>query len=93
MTRTESDKEFYENRKQKRLLNPPCAMKSTDGATGLILTDYPSVICGFHCESCGWNPEVKKKRVEKMIAESALSDEARARYLFRFNDRLKAIAQ
>ena len=69
MTRTESDKEFYENRKQKRLLNPPCAMKSTDGATGLILTDYPSVICGFHCESCGWNPEVKKKRVEKMVAE------------------------
>ena len=31
--------------------------------------------------------------VERMLAESALSDEARARYLFRFHDRLKAIAQ
>ena len=30
---------------------------------------------------------------ERMLAESALSDEARARYLFRFHDRLKAIAQ
>ena len=29
----------------------------------------------------------------RMLAESALSDEARARYLFRFHDRLKAIAQ
>ena len=31
--------------------------------------------------------------VERMLAESALSDEARARYLFRFHDRLKAVAQ
>ena len=35
----------------------------------------------------------RRAAVEKMIAESALSDEARARYLFRFHDRLKAIAQ
>ena len=69
MTRTESDKEFYENRKQKRLLNPPCSVKSTDPGTGLIFMDFPSVICGFHCDTCGWNPEVKKKRVEKMVAE------------------------
>ena len=69
MTRTENDAVFYENRRQKRLLNPPCAMKTTDGITGIIITDYPSVICGFHCETCGWNPEVKKKRVEKMVAE------------------------
>jgi serine/threonine-protein kinase HipA len=31
--------------------------------------------------------------VERMVAESALSNEARARYLYRFHDRLKAIAQ
>ena len=68
MTMTENDAVFYENRRQKRLLNPPCAMKTTDGITGIIITDYPSVICGFHCETCGWNPEVKKKRVEKMVA-------------------------
>ena len=35
----------------------------------------------------------RRAAVERMLAESALSDEARARYLFRFNDRLKAIAQ
>ena len=68
MTMTENDAVFYENRRQKRLLNPPCAMKTTDGITGIIITDYPSVICGFHCETCGWNPEVKKKRAEKMVA-------------------------
>ena len=35
----------------------------------------------------------RRAAVERMLAESALSDEARARYLFRFHDRLKAIAQ
>ena len=35
----------------------------------------------------------RRAAVERMLAESALSDEARLRYLFRFHDRLKAIAQ
>ncbi|MBR0505950.1 MAG: HipA domain-containing protein [Kiritimatiellae bacterium] len=35
----------------------------------------------------------RRAAVERMLAESALSDEARSRYLFRFHDRLKAIAQ
>ena len=35
----------------------------------------------------------RRVAVERMLAESALSDEARLRYLFRFHDRLKAIAQ
>ena len=35
----------------------------------------------------------RRAAVARMLAESALSDEARARYLFRFHDRLKAIAQ
>ncbi len=35
----------------------------------------------------------RRAAVERMLAESVLSDEAKARYLFRFHDRLKAIAQ
>jgi len=35
----------------------------------------------------------RRAAVERMLAESALSDEARERYLFRFHDRLKAISQ
>ena len=35
----------------------------------------------------------RRAAVERMLAESALSDEARVRYLFRFHARLKAIAQ
>ena len=35
----------------------------------------------------------RRAAVERMLAESALSDEAQSRYLFRFHDRLKAIAQ
>ena len=35
----------------------------------------------------------RRAAVERMLAESALSDEAKARYLFRFHDRLRAIAQ
>ena len=35
----------------------------------------------------------RRAAVERMLAESALSDEAKARYLFRFHDRLRAISQ
>ena len=35
----------------------------------------------------------RRAAVEKMLVESALSDEAKARYLFRFHDRLRAISQ
>ena len=35
----------------------------------------------------------RRVAVEKMLDESALSNEAKARYLFRFHDRLRAIAQ
>ena len=35
----------------------------------------------------------RRDAVERMLAESVLSDEAKARYLYRFHDRLRAIAQ
>jgi len=35
----------------------------------------------------------RRAAVEKMLDESALSSEAKTRYLFRFHDRLGAIAQ
>ena len=35
----------------------------------------------------------RRVAVEKMLDESALSNEAKTRYLFRFHDRLRAIAQ
>ena len=35
----------------------------------------------------------RRAAVERMLAESALSGEAKSRYLFRFHDRLRAIAQ
>ena len=35
----------------------------------------------------------RRDAVEKMLNESALSDEAKSRYLVRFHDRLRAIAQ
>ena len=35
----------------------------------------------------------RRAAVEKMLDESALSDEAKSRYLVRFHDRLRAIAQ
>ena len=34
----------------------------------------------------------RRAAVERVLAESALSDEAKVRYLFRFHDRLKAVA-
>ena len=68
MTRKDNDEAFNENRRQKRLVRPPCTTTFINAA-GKEATEYPAVLCSFECDTCGWNPEVKKQRVDRMLAE------------------------
>ena len=56
-------------RRDKRLIQAPCAYRALDPVTKRMRDFYPPVSCLFDCEHCGWNPEVKAKRVAKMLAE------------------------
>ena len=53
----------------KSLRKAPCVFRSPDPRTKRKHDYYPSVNCEFHCDHCGWNPAVAKKRVAKMLAE------------------------
>ena len=43
----------------------PCAFEDWDELRNRYATRYPTVNCGFMCETCGWNPEVARKRTAK----------------------------
>ena len=54
---------------KKRLMGSPCGYEAFDTVARKNRIFYPSVSCHGECDKCGWNPAVKKKRVEKMLAE------------------------
>lgn len=56
---------------KKRLMGSPCGYEAFDTVARKNRIFYPSVSCHGECDKCGWNPAVKKKRVEKMLAEIA----------------------
>ena len=47
----------------------PCATLVWDENQKKNVVEYPNIRCGFNCDHCGWNPAVKKARIEKMCAE------------------------
>lgn len=49
----------------------PCATLVWDDNQKKNVVEYPNIRCGFDCAHCGWNPAVKKARIEKMLAELA----------------------
>lgn len=63
----------------KSLRKAPCVYRSPDPRTKRKRDYYPNVNCEFHCDHCGWNPAVAKKRVAKMLAELDERRKAEAR--------------
>lgn len=63
------EKNAKQERMDKRKIQAPCAFKAPDPRTGRLRDYYPAVACPRDCDHCGWNPEVKEKRVAKMRAE------------------------
>lgn len=53
-------------RTNKRNIGGPCAFEYWDEAARCARDRYPDVRCEYNCESCGFNPEVKARRLEKI---------------------------
>ena len=49
----------------KRSINAPCLVVEFD-KRGNKVRHAPSVDCEWNCENCGFNPLVKKRRLEKL---------------------------
>ena len=69
VTNAETASENAVVRKSKSSMSAPCAYEAWDEVRHKNVEVFPAVICGYHCDTCGWNPEIAKKRVEKMQAE------------------------
>ena len=48
-------------------LRAPCMYIAWDERKRKNIEAYPAVGCAYACDFCGWNPEVKKERLEKMF--------------------------
>lgn len=69
VTNAEAASENAVVRKSKSSMSAPCAYEAWDEVRRKNVQVFPAVNCGYHCNTCGWNPEIAKKRVEKMQAE------------------------
>lgn len=69
VTNAETASENAVVRKSKSSMSAPCSYEAWDGVRRKNVQVFPAVNCVYHCDTCGWNPEVAKKRVEKMQAE------------------------
>ena len=69
VTNAETASENAVVRKSKSSMSAPCAYEAWDEVRRKNVQVFPAVNCGYHCNTCGWNPEIAKKRVEKMQAE------------------------
>lgn len=56
-------------RETKRLLKAPCMFTGWSDRYHKEIEMYPAVNCTRGCDTCGWNPKVAEKRIEKMNAE------------------------
>lgn len=69
VTNAETASENAVVRKSKSSVSAPCAYEAWDEVRRKNVQVFPAVNCAYHCDACGWNPEIAKKRVEKMQAE------------------------
>lgn len=58
----QADIEFRLN-EEKRVSRAPCGSKTTE--RGEEYTVFPAVDCDLRCEKCGWNPAVRRARIER----------------------------
>lgn len=59
--------EYVPNRKRNKAgRKAPCAFEAWDGRKKKEVLRYPNVGCAQECETCGWNPEVKQRRLDRI---------------------------
>lgn len=55
-----------EERRKKRESKAPCVYSAWNEVLHKDTDFYPTVNCSYDCDHCGWNPEVKLRRLEKI---------------------------
>ena len=48
----------------KRVIKAPCVYFEVNMRKGSCDNAYPSVQCIYQCDSCGWNPKEKERRMK-----------------------------
>ncbi len=56
-------------REEKRVSYAPCGYVAWDEGEQRFKMQYPDVECGLCCEECGWNPFIKKARIERRFGQ------------------------
>ena len=65
----------------KKSINAPCVYYEIDEKKHRMSQMYPSVNCNHICETCGWNPQEKERRLKtgkfcsKLYRKNAETDE------------------
>ena len=54
-------------RKSKRERHAPCSYFEYNEVKHRDEECYPAVICNHDCGKCGWNPEVREKRIQALL--------------------------
>jgi hypothetical protein len=57
----------YALSEEKRVSNAPCGCQVQNG--GEEYQEFPAVDCDLECEKCGWNPAVRRARIERRLAQ------------------------
>lgn len=67
-----SDRKYVDPKEEqatKRNTKAPCVFTSFSSRYQKDIEVYPAVFCTFNCDSCGWNPTVAEKRLQKVRDE------------------------
>lgn len=58
--------EEAEDLRTKKLNRAPCVYSAWNDLKHKDTDFYPAVNCDYHCDTCGWNPVVAERRLEKL---------------------------
>lgn len=66
VTNAETASENTVVRKSKSSVSAPCSYEAWDEVRHKNVQVFPAVNCAYHCGTCGWNPDVKERRIAKI---------------------------
>lgn len=63
--------EYTPNRKRNKAgMKAPCAFEVWSEPQQKNVTRYPNVSCAKHCDTCGWNPAVAQRRIDRICGRN-----------------------
>ena len=69
MSKAASDVLDEQLQNEKRFIWAPCGFVEWDKDRNRFAMTYPAVDCDLQCETCGWNPFVRKARIKRLMKQ------------------------